>query len=334
MTLPKLIDNNRKWLFEVINNVMDDYKYISIATGYWDLPGTALLIDKLIWYKKIRLLIGREPLIQRHHLDKPEIDFPDKDIFDDLESMWFKPEYKSTIEKIKSLIENWILEVKVYTKNFFHAKCYIFGNYESHNAIGIIWSSNFTKAWLTTNAELNYLEDINQFVIYQPKNNSQEFGHLSWFDSFWDSEGNKDRAGRFIQILEQSAHGDIFFSPYEMYIKVLYDLYGEELMEEVLTGAHHESTYALAQFQEKNVQLLKRKLKKYKTALLCDSVWLGKTFQWIWVIKEYLHDDDGTKKRVCVICPKSLKKQRQEDLAVQWLPNQVEVITLQNLLWK
>gem|GEM_PF-2497125 len=57
-----------------------------------------------------------------------------------------------------------------------------------------------------------------------------------------------------------------------MYIKVLYDLYGEELIDEDLTGAHHESTYQLAQFQEKNVQLLKRKLKKYKTALLCDSV--------------------------------------------------------------
>jgi ERCC4-related helicase len=330
MSLPKIIDNNRISLFNVIDNLSEKYTSISIATGYWDLPGTALLIDKLIWYKSIRLLIGREPLINRYQLDHPEHDFPDKDIFDDLESMWFKPEYKSTIEKIKQLKEKGILEVKVYTTTFLHAKCYIFGDYDADEAVGIIGSSNFTKAGMTSNTELNALESDHRTVLFQPKTETQEVGHLSWFDGFWNDEGSKDWTGQFTKILEQSTHGDMFFSPYEMYIKVLYDLYGEELVEEELSGRHHESTYQLAQFQEKNVQLLKRKLKKYKTALLCDSVWLGKTFQGIGVIKEYIQDEDGTKKRVCVICPKSLKKQREEDLAVQGLPNQVEVITLQN----
>jgi superfamily II DNA or RNA helicase len=331
--LPKIIDNDRRSLFSVLDMLSTEYETLSIATWYRDLPWTALLIDKFLNYKKIRLLIWREPLINRYQLEKPEPDFPDKDIFDDLESMWFKPEFKETIEKIKQLKDQWILEVKVYTKSFLHAKCYIFGNYESDHAVWVIGSSNFTHAWLTKNTELNALESDHRIVTFQPQSETQEVGHLYWFDQFRHSDGALDWTGKFTELLEQSAHGDLLFSPYEMYIKVLYDLYHEELFEEWLTWDHSEWMYQLATFQNKNVQLLKRKLKKYKTALLCDSVWLWKTIQGIWVIKEYLHDEDGTKKRICVICPKSLKEQWKQDL---WdsgiVPTSIEVITLQNSL--
>ena len=331
MSLPKIIDNERRSLFELIDTISTQYDTLNIATGYRDLPGTALLIDRFSHYKKIRLLIGREPLINRYQLDKPEADFPGKDIFDDLESMWFKPEYKATIEKIKALKESWVLEVKIYMTNFLHAKCYIFGDYDSDQAIGIIGSSNFTKAWLTSNTELNALESDHRTVLFQPQTQSQEVGHLYRFDTFWNHEWSLDWTGKFTALLEQSAHGDLFFSPYEMYIKVLYELYKEEMEEWVLEWNHHEWIYQMATFQEKNVQLLKRKLKKYKTALLCDSVGLGKTIQWIGIIKEYLYDREGKKERICVICPKSLEPQRIQDLWDSWLnPKSIEIITLQN----
>lgn len=306
------------------------YDYLSIATGYWDLPGSALLIDKLLWYKKIRLLIGREPLINRHQLEKPEPDFPDKDIFSDLESMSFKPEYKSTIEKIKSLIENWTLEVKVYTKNFLHAKCYIFGSYESDTAIWIIWSSNFTKAWLTWNSELNALEQESRIVQFQPKSEQQEVWHLYWFDSFWNDEGSKDWTGKFTAILEQSTHGDVFFTPYEMYIKVLYEMYNDELSSDVVV--ENDGKYTLMSYQVRNVHNLMKKLEKKKVAMLADSVWLGKTATAIEVIKQYKNPKDKSKwRRVEVIVPSSLEWQWKSEMAKFWLAeDSIEVTPFHN----
>ena len=51
MSLPKILDNQRRKFIDVFNNIADDYDQISIATGYWDLPGTKLVIDKFKHYK-------------------------------------------------------------------------------------------------------------------------------------------------------------------------------------------------------------------------------------------------------------------------------------------
>ena len=78
---PKIIDNKRVNLLESLISVSENFDEISIATGYWDLEATALLLPYLKKYKKIRLLIGREPLIPRHQLNEVEPDFPDKGYF-------------------------------------------------------------------------------------------------------------------------------------------------------------------------------------------------------------------------------------------------------------
>ena len=64
--LPKLIDNMRVRLGDTLKTIMPNYKSLSIATGYWDLPGTAELIDLLKNYDSIRLLIGQEPMSFRY----------------------------------------------------------------------------------------------------------------------------------------------------------------------------------------------------------------------------------------------------------------------------
>ena len=85
--LPKIIDNRRCKLVGIFNPTAPVYDHISIATGYWDLLGTKLVIDRLKDYKKIRLLIGREPLISCHKTFELEPDYPDKDFFYDLERL-------------------------------------------------------------------------------------------------------------------------------------------------------------------------------------------------------------------------------------------------------
>ena len=326
--LPKLIDNSRRSLRSVIEGISPNYEQLSIATGYWDILGTQLIFDSIRDYKKIRLLIGREPLISRHGILRPEPDYPDQDFFRDLERLDPCPDLKLLVQNLKKLIEGGTLEVKVYKKSFFHAKSYIFGDYESPNAIGIIGSSNFTKNGLTQNTELNALESDHRIVTFCPSTESQELGHLFWFDQFWNSDYAKVWAGRFIEIISESPVGDVLFRPYETYIKTLYELYREELEDEKLEN-RFSATHDLLDFQVKNAQSLLRRLRKYKTAMLSDSVGLGKTYTAIEVIKQYLDTDEG-RKRVEIICPKSLKEQWRTELTTQGVLN-LEPVTLQNI---
>lgn len=327
MSLPKIIDNDHKTLLDTLKEVSGSYDEISIATGYWDLPGTELLYQHIAKYKKVRLLIGRETLIPRHRQNTPESDFPSEDIINDLQLLAPTERLRGIISDIKKLISEGRLEVRVYTKTFLHAKAYIFGNYGSENGVGIIGSSNFTKNGLTQNAELNALESDHRIVYFKPQSDAQEYGHLAWFDRFWNDESSIDWNGEFAEILSESPVGDMLFSPYQTYIKTLFELYGEELDEVALkdTGDKESELYT---FQKKNVHALLRRLKKYRVAMLADSVGLGKTYTAIEVIKQYRHSDNG-KQRVEVICPKSLSAQWKKEALKQG--EDIQPVTLQNV---
>lgn len=328
MKLPKIIDNNRAKLSDLLIEISSGHKELSIATGYWDLEGMKLLLSHIAKYKKIRLLIGREPLIPRHQLMSPELDYPDQDFKFDLSMIAPESNLRDIVSEIKDLIEKGILEVRVYRKNFLHAKCYIFGSYSSDEAVGIIGSSNFTKNGLTQNTELNALESDHRVVVFQPKTEKQEVGHLFWFDSFWNDDTTEPWNEQFGNILETSPVGDVLYSPYETYIKTLYELYKEELEDGEVKTIDNGQGKTLFDFQQKNVHALLRKLRKYKVAMLSDSVGLGKTTTAISVIKQYIETIEG-KKRVEIICPKSLVVQWEKELASEGVYG-MHPITLQN----
>ena len=65
MRNPKLIDNKRVSLAEILNKNVTEHKHLSIATGYWDLEGTSKVIDDLSSYQSVRLLIGQEPFTKK-----------------------------------------------------------------------------------------------------------------------------------------------------------------------------------------------------------------------------------------------------------------------------
>lgn len=318
---PKIIDNTRVDLLNSLISVSANFDEISIATGYWDLEATALLLPHLKKYKKIRLLIGREPLIPRHQLNEVEPDFPDKDIFEDLQKLKIDSNLKPTVKELKQLVDNKILEVKVFKKAFLHAKCYIFGNFESETAIGVIGSSNFTKNGITSNRELNAGEDDQRVVQFNPKNKDQEHGHLSWFEEVWTDEGCVEWTGKFIELVDTSVHGELLFSPYEMYIKTLDYMYGDLLKEDREIEAL--SDRKLQNFQERSVKQILWRLDKNGVAMLADSVGLGKTITAIGVIRQY------TGRRIIVIAPKSLVGQWENEIAREKILG-ITVVSMQN----
>lgn len=321
MAYPHLIDNIRKNLGETLRDIAPNYKKISIATGYWDLPGTAELIDILKEYDSIRLLIGQEPLSYRYQkimkLDPEKIDemFPDDDFKADLEKDAKDKNVstlRSTVVELADLIKTGKLKVKVYRKTMLHAKAYIFGDYSSSDAIGIVGSSNFTKAGLGKNTELNALESDYRIVTYTPTAPNQENGYLSWFDLLWNDESAVEWTGEFKQILENSPVGDLTYGPYDTYIKTLMEVYPEEIApQETL---EEETSDILFSFQNRNAGILINKLANNGVAILADSVGLGKTITGGAVIKHYLNKSNGSA-NVLIIAPAALKQQWKDDLA-------------------
>lgn len=327
--MDKLIDNNRLTLLNTIKQVSVDFDELSIATGYWDLKSIDLLLEELKSFKKIRLLIGKDPLIPRYRQNHIEEDYPEEDIKHDLAQIDQSDHNKELIKIIKKWInEENKLEVKILKNNFLHAKTYIFGNLNSDKAVGIVGSSNFTGNGLNKNRELNYVEDNQMIVQFQPQNINQPFGHLSWFNDIWNNEDAIDWNQKFQEILGTSPVGDILYSPYETYIKTIYEIFKNDLVDIDKLEDDIEEERPRFRFQRENAYLLIQKLKRNKTAMLSDSVGLGKTITSLTVVKELRRTKRDL--RTEIICPASLVEHWKKEVKKEKIFN-TEVTSKSNI---
>ncbi|MCX6162733.1 MAG: phospholipase D-like domain-containing protein [Ignavibacteriae bacterium] len=341
----KLLDNSSDEyrLSEILKELFVNtaYSQVSIATGYWDLPGMVEIYDSLKCFLErenttFRLLLGEEPTVKSYQVRNPEtVDpgFPGKYLKKDLEDLQLKNEFQKIADLLNSHInektENPKLQIRVYKKNFLHAKCYIFGS-EDENAVGIIGSSNFTKQGLSGNLELNQFEDNNATVNYVRKNLNQHPSHRTWFEELWAESEEWSRIYKE-EILDISKHGSICFSPYEMYIHALYKIYNQELEDEKENTVELDSLESgkpqLLKFQIRNANSLIKKLERQGVAMLSDSVGLGKTYTAIKVIEYY---KQTLNQRVVIVVPASLIPQWRksfDDFKMIHLP---EIYSLQD----
>lgn len=337
---PRLIDNKRQTLKDVLSDIASsgDYEHLSIATGYWDLAGMVDIIEHLASFKSIRLLIGQEPLPHRlqHSLSlnvsEPDALFPDQNFAYDLEQAGKGEEsdvvaLRSVAKTLAKLMKNGTLDVKVFRSPRLHAKAYIFGDMTSSKAVGIIGSSNFTRAGLNSNSELNWLEQDQHLVLFQPQADQQEHGHLSWFNELWDDDEAIPWTGEFTEILEKSPVGDMTYGPYDVYIKTLMEVFSDELLP--LQELSKDTSDVLYSFQNRNAGILLNKLHKMGVAMLSDSVGLGKTVTAGAVIKHYR---ESGAHRIIVIAPAALKQQWHDDLGERFGldGNDFAVVSMQN----
>lgn len=221
-----LIDNTvHLKLVDMLKAIISNPKYnhLQIATGYWDLPGMALLVTEFRTFfergGRLELLIGKEPLLRSYQLrnDLPkEEKFPDFYIKRDVDKLneIFKPIVELILNYVDVDIEgDSQIKIHVYgqqgtTEQFLHAKCYIAYNEDAggnaNEAIGIIGSSNFTKNGLQDNAELNYLETNVRNVTGPALGDVKS--HESWFKEKWNQ--SEPWTGQFInEILLKSPIG-------------------------------------------------------------------------------------------------------------------------------
>ncbi|WP_190972910.1 SNF2-related protein [Bifidobacterium rousetti] len=322
--LTQFIDNRKQSLGAILRQVASNpaYKDLSIVTGYWDMIGTSMLIDLIKDYRSVRILIGAEPFSRRNlKLKNLYEDFPDADIAEDLKGLGELPEeevarYRETARILAVMVREGRLQVRICRRPFIHAKEYVFGAYDSVGAVGIIGSSNFTGRGLSDvatggNAELNYLEDKEGIVLFQPHAEGQQYGHLSWFDMMWNLPEVKEWTGDFQEILSSSPVGNKTYGPYDVYIRALMRLFPDELSPELDDGNATDDADVLYAYQRRNAGILVNKLRTMGTAILADSVGLGKTVTAGAVINRFRKEG---KRNIAILPPAKLKGQWRMDL--------------------
>lgn len=329
-----LIDNSEQFmLIKYIKELVSrpDCNHIMIATGYWDLPGMALVYEELKDFfargGKLDLLIGQEPQLQYYQASREAHQFPDFYIQRDVDSLTdeYKPIGKLIIDN--ALTENnpyGKFEIRVYgqeeQKEFLHAKCYIFLGNNHTLATGIVGSSNFTLKGLQGNAELNYLEENGNSVAAPFTEYSTSKSHKAWFEGLW--QNSELWSGKFIKnILKPSPLGKKIeeenslpkpLTPYGVYIKYLQLQFGDMVdanTTEILKSYLPPSLNTL-EYQLDAVKQCFSVMKRFGGFILGDVVGLGKTVVGVLMIRHFLENAEslGRTRKVLIVTPPAIKK--------------------------
>ena len=325
----------------------DDILTVRIATGYWDLPGLALLTDSLKSFLEkegatLLLLIGKDPYIYASQVKNPKYkdkNYPTDFIRIDLCELEPKEEYEDAVRLLLEYCtedEYSKIQIRIFRKNeeddiqFLHSKCYIFDGFTAGIGYGIIGSSNFTAKGLLPevgNAELNYLETNPNLVIEESRIPNHKT-HVQWFNEKWNisEPWNKVFLEQVLKkvpitkIVEDKKRAEEEFTPYEQYIKLLQIIFGDivdkslsQQIEAYLPSKIHKLDY--------QIEAVKRCIgimHEHGGFMLADVVGLGKTIIGTLIIKRFLSvpEDDGRERKVLVITPPAIQSGWKKTIAM------------------
>ena len=299
MALPDYIDNNQHTLEEVLRSLIlqETQTHLDIATGFFRIEAWVRLEHELNHLTSLRLLIGRDPTIRPAESDRIDlIRYFRREFLHQLETEKFKREYKQQIDRLIAYLQQEHIQIRLYGAvgdklQFLHAKAYIFDKYS------IIGSSNFTPAGLSGNTELNVLNKIPAIAKDLRQN---------WFEQFWtDKSVDLDYKAKLIDALNASKFGSKPYTPYQVFLKALYELFKEDTLPE----ASVRTSLELASFQQEGFERAVRLLERHRGCIVADAVGLGKTFIGLRVLDHYLIKDrrPGYVPRAIVVCPAQLR---------------------------
>ncbi len=129
----------------------------------------------------------------------------------------------------------------------------------------------------------------------------------AWYERQWTE--SDDFKEELIDLLDASKFGQCQYTPYQIYIKALYEYFKDELGEEQLLPGR--TAVALAEFQDDAVKKARRILNRHHGVLIADSVGLGKT----WIGKRLLEDFAyHRRQKAVVVCSASLRDMWDREL--------------------
>ena len=284
-------------------------QFFDVLVGYFRTSGFFKLYPAMEPIEKIRILVGL-------NVDKYTVDIIDqaekltlkeaKEKFSNsVENEFEKSETNAEIEQGVLRFIEWLktgkLEMRMYTKAPIHAKVYIMRkDPDKCDYFGsiITGSSNFSEAGLKNNLEFNV----------ELKDSPDVKFALKRFEELW-KEGIPIQDA-YIEAVEKKTWLRSDITPYEIYLKTLYEFFREEINadKDVLATNLLPEGHMRLQYQIDAVIQAKKILQAYNGVFISDVVGLGKTY-----ICAMLAKTLGKGKKL-VICPPVLVSYWEEVL--------------------
>ncbi len=285
------------------NQLIKDCRFFDCIVGYFNVSGFHAIYKSLEKAERIRILIGIGTTPSTYHLIKTAETHPShyeakQKVEEMIENEMAESEDDQNVEEaIRKFIE-WIkngkLQIRAYPSQKLHAKLYIITFREGDRDKGrvITGSSNFTQSGLIDNLEFNV----------ELKNTSDYEYAKNKFEALWKESVEVSEA--IVQILTQKTWLKDDITPYELYLKFLYEYFKDELniTDEVFTEYIPENFKEL-EYQKQAVLNAKRILEEYGGVFISDVVGLGKTYMGAMLANQL----DG---RTLVIAPPALIDKR------------------------
>ena len=307
-------ENTNLKVHEWLAKYTDEGK-LDIVTGYFTIGALAYLSNKVNdKVSNFRLVLG--DIVNIDSVDSRPLDLLNENITIEAALKL----NKLARESVDFLLQDKV-EAKTLEPNFCHAKNFLFHpqNKDDRDKYFISGSSNLTEAGIglkiTNNIELNIAET----------GNNNQFKELTvWFDQLWNKpqahkhktiilENGKTEKIPFKEyLIDQIEKIFIQYTPRELYYKVLFELFGTQILDEQndpefnrQVGRLENSVIynSLYEFQKKGALSLIKMLQKYNGAILADAVGLGKTWSALAVMKFFQLQG----REVILLCPKKLQ---------------------------
>lgn len=330
----KMVDTLRRCIAD------KDINIIRIATGYWDIPGMALLKDELREYLDregtvLKLLIGKDPYVYANMVKEPKYasqHYPDGFIRTGIDELAdnLLDEYKDVLNLLLDHCKGDTpkFQIHIYKKDeddvrqFMHSKCYIISNDKEEQGCAIVGSSNFTKNGLEGNAELNYLDTL-PYIIFAHGSTKRK-GHIEWFEEKWMQSDDWTKEfleqvllpSKPVQKMEEENKAIVEvdsqepLTPYELYIKLLHYNFGDMIDVDTtkVISSYLPKQYSPLEYQLDAVKQCFSTMKAHGGFMLADVVGLGKTIVGTLVIKYFLnYPDDGRERNVLIVTPPAIR---------------------------
>ena len=286
---------------------------VDIAVGYFYLSGFRVVADLLADRPgQVRLLLGRtdrptqqeiaagygpqEPIAAGYPATlsrTQEVAIRDETVGNVGRSAAVQPQEDASAAAIKSLaalIAGGKVEVRAYLKERLHAKAYIgYTGLASTPGTAIIGSTNFSASGFSGNTELNY-----------PVTHGGDVAEVrQWFERLWaDSEPVSDRVVEQLQASWPLAAPE----PYLIYLKILYELYGDTLGDPALP---EKPPVELTDYQQDAVAAGLAMLARHNGCYIADVVGLGKTYIGAEILRRLTRQEPAAGDPL-VICPAPL----------------------------
>lgn len=323
-----IIDNRDQKLVDHIKETLPGSQAAKFAVGYFFLSGLEAVADVLANVQELRLLIGNtssrqtieqiaegyrrleqagDVIEEEQYAQRRErlrrVDETCRAIGQSVGAMDQTDQAEALVNTLVRLIAEERLKVRVYTRGRLHAKAYIFDYGPIYDAAGnpmprpekgiaVVGSSNLSLSGISHNTELN--------VVVHGNNNHAEL--TRWFNTLWREAEPFDE--HLMQELRRSwPLAEV--TPYEIYLKVLYELVRDQLEDEAGAGFiwQSEITAALANFQRQAVRRAVQMIRQYGGCFVADVVGLGKSYIGAAIIKHFERVEGA---RPLIICPAPL----------------------------